>query len=397
MWTHVALACALWLFEPVVTEARQDLCLAENFSSQDALLVANSDGEVVFEKNKQKKCAPASVLKLLTSLAAIHHLGKSYRFQTEFYLDPEQNLKIKGYGDPMLVSEAWKEIADTLAPRVRWFKDLVLDDTYFFHDINIPGVGTSTNPYDAPNGALCSNFNTIFFKRDRAGNIISAEPQTPMTPLAIKKVRLLGLKTGRYNFSHNSREGALYAGELFVHFFRKSGGNFQGKIRLGLTGARDKLVYTYKSAFALEDSLKKMLEFSNNFMANQIFIALGARVQGPPGTLEKGVRVVSRYAKEVLHLNDIAITEGSGISRKNRLSALDILAVLKAFEPHRALLSRKGQVLFKSGTLTDVRARAGYIECRSGRPYYFVILLNSPGQDIDALTANIAKALDNCI
>lgn len=396
IWANAALVCTLWLCRPVSLEARQACALLSNISSQDVLLVASPDGKVLYKKNETKKCVPASTLKLFTALAAIHHLGKSYRFQTEFYLDTEQNLIIKGYGDPLLVSEVWQEIAETLAPRVQGFRDLILDDTYFVHDISIPGVGTSTNPYDAPNGALCANFNTVYFKRDRAGKIVSAEAQTPLTPLAVKKVRLLDFKTGRYNFSLDSHEAALYAGELFAHFLRQRGVNFQGAVRLGRAGPGDKLVYTYKSVFTLEETLEKMLEFSNNFMANQIFIALGAYVYGPPGTLDKGVRVASRYAKDVLHLNDIEIAEGSGISRKNRLSALDILAVLKAFEPHRALLNRKGQLLYKSGTLRGIRTRAGYIESRSGRPYYFVILLNSPRLDIDALTASVAKGLHIC-
>ena len=77
----------------------------------DALLVADHDGQIIFKKNEAKKCIPASTLKLLTALAAIHHLGLSYRFKTEFYIDPKQNLKVKGYGDPLLISEVLQEIA----------------------------------------------------------------------------------------------------------------------------------------------------------------------------------------------------------------------------------------------------------------------------------------------
>jgi D-alanyl-D-alanine carboxypeptidase/D-alanyl-D-alanine-endopeptidase (penicillin-binding protein 4) len=359
-------------------------------------MVASPDGRILYKKNETRKYVPASTLKLLTALAAIHHLGKSYRFPTEFYLDHEQNLKVKGYGDPLLISEVWQEIVESLSPGLPKFGDLVVDDTYFARDISIPGIGTSTNPYDATNGALCANFNTVFFKRDEAGRIVSAEPQTPMTPLALKKVRRLGLKAGRYNFSHNNHEAALYAGELFAHFLRERGSMFHGRIRSGHAVPNDKLLYTYRSSFTLEEGLKKMLEFSNNFMANQIFIALGAHVHGPPGNLDKGVQVVSHYAKEVLGLKGIAIAEGSGISRKNRLSALDFLAVLKAFEPHRALLTRGDNVLYKSGTLKGVRTRAGFIEGRSARRYYFVIFLNSPQVNIDALTVNLAKELDNC-
>ncbi len=364
-------------------------------SSHDALLVAGPGGRIIYSKNETRKCVPASTLKILTGLAAIHHLGKSYRFRTEFYQGPDQNLKVKGYGDPLLISEAWQEIAQTLAARLQGFNDLVLDDTYFVDKIDIPGAGFSTNPYDAPNRALCANFNTVFFKRDDAGRIVSAEPQTPMTPLAIEKVRLLGSNTGRYTFSHYGHETARYAGELLAHFLKERGKVYQGKIRTGVVEPGDLLVYTYHSIFTLEQALKKMFEFSNNFMANQILIALGAHVHGPPGTLAKGVKVLSDYAREVLGLHDIEIAEGSGISRKNRLSALDMLAVLRRFEPHRALLVRQGRVLYKSGTLSGVKTRAGYIEDKSGNPYYFVIFLNSSPADIDSTFDCVKNSLDH--
>ena len=361
-------------------------------SSQDAMLVAGPGGRIIYGKNETRKCVPASTLKILTALAAIHHLGKSYRFQTKFYQDADQNLKVKGYGAPLLKSEVWQEIAQALASRIQGFKDLILDDTYFVRDIRIPGVGLSTNPYDAPNGALCANFNTVFFKRDHTGRIVSAEPQTPMTPFALEKVRVLGLKRGRYTFSHDSGEAALYAGELLAHFLRETGTDFQGKIRTGVVGPQNRLLYTYRSVFTLGEALRKMFEFSNNFMANQILIALGAHVHGPPGTLAKGVKVLSDYAREVLHLHDIEIVEGSGISRKNRLSALDMLAVLRRFEPHRVLLVREGEVFYKSGTLKGVKTRAGYIEGKSGNPYYFVIFLNSSHADIDSIFDSVKKS-----
>jgi D-alanyl-D-alanine carboxypeptidase/D-alanyl-D-alanine-endopeptidase (penicillin-binding protein 4) len=366
-------------------------------SSEEALLVADPDGQILCKKNESKKYVPASTLKILTALAAIHYLGKEYRFRTEFYLDREHNLKIKGYGDPLLVSEVWQKIAHGLAARLQGYKDLIVDDTYFVRDVQIPGVKNSANPYDAPVGALCANFNTLFFKRDKAGRIVSAEPQTPMTPLALEKVHQLGLDQGRYTFTHDGNEAARYAGELLVHFLRKTGRDFQGKVRVGIVSPEDRLLFTYRSVFTLEEGLRKMMEFSSNFMANQIFLALGAHEHGSPGTVEKGSRTVSRCAKEVLQLNDIRIVEGSGISRQNRLSALDMLAILRAFEPYRNLLTRKGPLLYKTGTLKGLKTRAGFIECGHGRPYCFVMFLKSPCADIDALTDYLPMDLDNCL
>ena len=389
------LVSAVWLFHPTVSLARQPCSSISRISSQDALLVTGPDGQVIYGKNQMKQCVPASTLKILTALAAIHHLGATYRFKTEFYQGSNQNLKVKGYGDPLLISEVWQEIAQALAPRLHGFEDLLLDDTYFAHDIHIPGVGSSSNPYDAPVGALGANFNTVFFKRAHTGTIVSAEPQTPMTPLALEKARILGPKSGRYTFSHDRHDAARYAGELLVHFLRGRGKVCQGEVLAGVVGPGDVLLYTYRSTFTLERVLGDMFEFSNNFIANQILIALGARVHGPPGTLAKGVRVLSDYARDVLHLRDIEIAEGSGISRKNRMSAVDMLAILRGFEPHRHLLVREGRISYKTGTLKGVKARAGYIEDKSGNVYYFVIFLNSPHADIDSILECVKNSVHN--
>jgi len=366
----------VWLLGPVFSHSLQDVSCLNSISSKDAILVADPDGQILYGKNETTKYVPASTLKLLTALTAIHHLGSSFRFRTEFYLDPDQNLKVKSYGDPLPISEVWQEIADVLAKEVGNFKALILDDTYFSRNIRIPGRGNSTNPYDAPAGALCANFNTIFFDRDKQGRIISAEPHTPMIPYVRQKIRDSGLRKGRYTFSHDQKETAYYAGKLLLHFLKERGVVSQGTVHLGTVKPGDRLIHTYLSRFTLKQAIEKMMKFSNNFMANQILVAVGAHVYGPPGTLAKGVKVVSLYAREELGLKDIEFVEGSGISRKNRVSALDMSVILRAFRPYRHLLRSSGQVLYKTGTLRGVRTRVGYIETVRKEPFCFVIFLN---------------------
>ena len=372
-----ALLFGCLLLQPAISNARQDNlpCLTD-ISSKDSLLVANRDGKIIYKKNETKRLVPASTLKVLTALAALHYLGPRYRFKTEFYVDSEQNLKIKGYGDPLMISEVLLEIAGSLSKRVHNFNSLVLDDSYFASDIRIPGCGQSTNPYDAPVGALSANFNSVSLGRDKRGKTISSEPQTPMLPFVRERVRSLGLKRGRYAFFHGSMDAALYAGELLLCFLKKRGVMSKGDVRLGRVGPDDVLIYTYESEFILETVLKKMLFISNNFMANQVFIALGASIYGPPGNLAKGVKAVTRFAQRRLRIDDMKIVEGSGISRQNRLSAIDMFTILKRFRPYRHILKKKDGMRFKTGSLKGIRTRAGYMEGRTKGPYYFAIFLN---------------------
>ncbi len=357
----------------------------------DVLLAAAPDGGILFERNASRPCIPASTLKLLTSLAAFHYLGPCYRFRTELYRDAAGNLILKGYGDPLLISEAWREIAARVARKVLFARDLILDDTYFETPVIIPGENRSTNPYDAPVGALCANFNTIFFDTRQDGSMVSAEPQTPLIPYAVKKIRSLGLKRGRYTFTHDPAEATRYAGELFRYFLRREGIRITGTIRRGTAGSGIRPVLTYRSRFTLREAVGKMLKFSSNFMANQILLCIGARVYGPPGSLEKGVRAVREYARGELHLAGLNMVEGSGISRKNRLSARDMLAVLTAFRPYRHLLNRKGNILYKTGSLTGIRTRAGYVEKKGSPSCYFVVFLSREGPDADRFMTAIAR------
>jgi len=217
---------------------------AENISSvanligdQDAVIIADHQGRILFTKNADKKLIPASTLKILTSLVAIHYLGPDYRFTTEFYLDNDSNLKIKGYGDPLLTSEILEEISKALGSRLdaehKKIKNIVLDDSYFKQPIIIPGITSSSQPYDAPNGALCANFNTVYFRRLENGKYVSAEEQTPLLPFALRKVKKSNLNRGRIVCSHIKNENTLYLGHLLKYFLEKEGVESNGDISLG--------------------------------------------------------------------------------------------------------------------------------------------------------------------
>ena len=370
----------------------QILCLAgapipclQKIPSNAGFLAVDGGGNILAKQHAGDRYVPASTLKILTALAALHYLGPTHRFKTEIYLSPGRDMVVKGYGDPLLLSEVLKKMAGEIAGKVHSFRNLILDDTFFAPNISIPGQGLSTNPYDAPPGPLCANFNTLFFTRDRLGHILSAEPQTPMIPFAREKIRTLKEKSGRYTFSHDTGQASLYAGELLSFFLKQHGASRSGGIYPGIVKQGDKLIYTYYSPFTLKGVIKKMFEFSNNFVANQLFLSMGAREYGPPATLQKGVRSVLGYAEKKLGLKNLEIVEGSGISRKNRISPEDMLKVLCQFRPYRSLLQRNGPFHYKTGTLRGIRTRAGYIKKGAGRTGYIVLFLKSCHPDADSL------------
>lgn len=349
----------------------------------DAILVLAPDGRRIISKNAGQALVPASTLKLLTSLAAIHYLGDDFRFRTDFYMDRQRNLKVKGYGDPLLVSETLNAIAGLLAGRLKSnsvrIADIVLDDTYFAQPLNIPGRGNSFQPYDAPNGALCANFNTIFFKRDSTGRYVSAEPQTPLVPPALARIRASHLPQGRIPLATED-EALLYIGNLLRYFLKVHGLPCDGRVRPGrVDPQQDHLIHRYLADERLEQVIARLLRYSNNFIANQLLIRCGIAVCGPPGTLVKGVGAVSAFAQR-LGIHDLRLTEGAGISRENRISARGLMKVLTAFAPHRHLMRYAAGDWYKTGTLQGVHTRVGFLESGAAAFYRYVVLINTPGK-----------------
>ena len=143
----------------------------------------------------------------------------------------------------------------------------------------------------------------------------------------------------------------------------------------------------------LSDTLEKLMLYSNNFTANQIFLAIGASVYGPPATLEKGAAAVSGYMKNFLGIADGDIVEGSGLSRKNKVSAAMLDNILHRFYPRRNLLKHGREELFKTGTLSDVSTRIGYLTGK--KTYRYVIMINSPGTNASRVVEEIRRALKN--
>ena len=224
--------------------------LCKHIGPRDAIGVVAPDGSTVVSKNADALRIPASTFKMLTALTAFHFLGPDYRFPTEFYLDADNNLTIKGYGDPLLLSENVKAIAGNLAKTHKIIHDIIIDDSYFKEPLVITGTNPrSLQPYDAPNGALCVNFNTInFIKKDN--RIVSAEPQTPLLPIAVSRIRQAACPSGRILLSSSEDEITRYAGQLFAYFLKADGVAMTGKIRKGhVNPIVDRLIYRYVSPY----------------------------------------------------------------------------------------------------------------------------------------------------
>jgi len=335
---------------------------------------------------------PASTLKLLTSLAAFDLLTPEFKFETHFYLDDKQNLYIKGFGDPFLTSEEILYICSVLKKRgVSKVRTVFLDDSsYSLHD-QTPGTTSSNNPYDAPNGALAVNFNTLAINKLADGTILSAEPQTPTLPI----MQLLGvnLPSGvqRVNIKTGKDIGQIpiqlqYVGELFCAIVRQTGIRVESGFQSGPVPLSLQPLYIHKNSKTLHEVIKKCLHYSNNFIANQVFLYCGLHASGAPATWNKARKFMDNYLATVLTLSPkhISVQDGSGLSRHNRISAVALVKILEFFRPYSNLLNPQDGAILKSGTLQGVYCYGGYLTV-SEELVPFAILLNQKENTRDEL------------
>ncbi len=344
------------------------------------VLVVDANGKELIAQNVDKPFVPASVTKIVTAWLALEVLGADYRFETRFYLDNKRVLYIKGGGDPYLVSEELKPLATELVVKIGKapITGIVVDASYYPSNLRIPGIEDDDTAYDALNSALGVNFNTIY--AERIGNkVVSAEEQTPITPIAIARFRAKGPPDGegRISLGSDPAVGLRYAGELIAAFIRQAGGSVKGDISIGTVPKGLEPVYVHRQSRTLSEILVQLLLDSNNYTANQVFLEIGAHRLGAPVSLEKSLEV----AKTMLAAHGLAeaihLEEGAGISRDNRFTARGLAEVLELFAPHADLLHGHDGGLNKSGTMDGVRTLAGYADTAANGRVRFVISLAS--------------------
>jgi serine-type D-Ala-D-Ala carboxypeptidase/endopeptidase (penicillin-binding protein 4) len=376
MWSRLLALALLLLPTPALAGVKEDVAA---LAPSGLVLVMDAAGNELVAQNIDKPFVPASVTKIVTAWLAMEVLGGDYRFETRFYLDDKRKLYVRGGGDPFLISEELAPLATELVAAIgtKPITGIVLDASYYPSNLRVPGIVNTDEAYNALNSALAVNFNTV--NAVRSGNKVrSAETQTPITPLAITQFRLRGPNgKGRISLSQDPTVSLQYAGELIAAFIARAGGSVKGKISTGTVPAGLKPVYVHQQSRTLSQILVELLRASNNYIANQVFLEIGAHRLGGPVSLEKSLRVANEMLAAHGLADAIHLEEGSGISRDNRFTARGLAKVLELFAPHANLLRGRDGGMNKTGSLDGVRTLAGYANTSSHGQVRFVIALTS--------------------
>jgi D-alanyl-D-alanine carboxypeptidase/D-alanyl-D-alanine-endopeptidase (penicillin-binding protein 4) len=386
--------------------------------------------------NAQAALNPASTMKLLTTFAALELLGPAYTWKTVLASSAPAadvlngDLVLKGSGDPKLVLESFWLLLRQLRQRgVREIRgDLVLDRSVFDLAPFDPARfdADPLRPYNVGPDGLLVNFKSVIFRFvpdvERRIALVISEPRGASAPSVPRLVEgpcgdwRGGLRAdfsnparpvfqGVYPRSCGERNWPVsllapnqYLETLFRQMWSEAGGVLRGVVREGLMPA-DASVLAERQSPSLAEVVRDINKFSNNVMARQLYLSLPVELERQPGSVERAERLVRAWLdRRGLAMPELVIENGAGLSRLERISAGNMgRLLLAAFASpvmpefvaslplagsdgtmRRRLNGRSisGRAHIKTGTLTDVRALAGYVLAASGKRYAVVALVN---------------------
>jgi len=360
---------------PALVQAKSGL---QTFSklSNAGLFMQDARGKPIESRHANKAYIPASTTKLVTAWLALNHWGENHRFSTNFYWEAQtRTLFIKGSGDPFLVSEEIKIIANHLKRKgIRQVDTIVLDTSIFQNGLIMPGTGKTNNPYDAVPSAIAANFNTIYVKRVNHA-IHSAEAQTPLTSFARDKAKRYKFKNKklRINTGRNPKDASYYFAEILSVFMQLKNTH----IAFG-NAPTQQPIYVHQNSKTVGEMIKPMMKYSTNFIANQLVLKMSQETfKRPANKSDVATFMKNRLLKKFPHWgNKFALKDGAGLSRGNRLSPKQLVDLLHDFRPWAHLLPEiEKNVYAKSGTLNGVSTLAGYIK-RHNQYEPFALMMN---------------------
>jgi len=375
----------------------------------------------------------ASIAKLATTYAALDLLGPTFAWTTPVYFDGpvrqgvlEGHLVLKGQGDPKLVIERlWLLLRRVRAMGVHTIAgDIVLDRSAFALPLHDPAAfdGQPLRPYNASPDALLVNFKavTVTLSPEATQARVRAEPvlagvQWPThVPLSAApdcgdwisglaadfrnpaQVRFAGSyprACGEQTWQIAFPDPAGYAGRAVAAVWHDLGGHLLGEVRDGAAPAGLKPAFEFASP-PLAEVIRDINKFSNNVMAQQLFLTLSLQQRGI-GTLEGSREVLRSWWRERFGGEPPVTENGSGLSRNESITARqlaqllqaawvsplmpDLVASLPALGLDGTLRRQRqniGLAHLKTGSLNEVSGVAGYVHGPQGRRYVLVAIAN---------------------
>ena len=461
--TALCLVCSVAFSQPVeVKLANAVKQLGKDAQLKHAIfslyVVDSKTGKVVFDKNSQIGLAPASCLKVVTSVAAFELLGKDYRYKTKMAADGflrdsliVGDLYFFVSGDPTLGSWRWAETKEeniknkiSEALRVHTISkitgNIVIDDLKWesqatprgwtwddignYYGAGARGINWHENQYD------------LILKPGKKINdsvaIVETKPFLQVTALINE------LKTGK--------EGS---GDQSVIYLPENGtiGHIRGTVPVSkntftVSGSMPDPVPPFlntltevfnehqisfsgkaKKALDIFRSRESVLSPVNNVLLtlvsppldsiNYWFLQKSVNLYGEAfvktiayektgfGATDTGINIIKDFwSKKGIERSALNIIDGSGLSPANRITTNALVTVMQYAQKQSwypsfyNALPEQNGIKMKSGYIGGVRSYTGYVKSTSGTEYTFAFIINNFDGSPGAVREKMWKLLD---
>jgi D-alanyl-D-alanine carboxypeptidase/D-alanyl-D-alanine-endopeptidase (penicillin-binding protein 4) len=401
---------------------------------------AGNGGKVIASLNPDATRTPASVIKVLSTYAAILKLGFDYRWPTKFYTTGtlkngvlKGDLLVKGFGDPTLHDKDLEKMVSSIrAKGIRRITGNIIIDRSYFKVGNKDNSGFDKNIYSAYNAmpdammfnerisTVCVTPNKRDVHKKNADGSYKVINQlqyvnqpcqgryswpgvridkSEVTPTVILKGSI-SQKCGTRNICNVLTKPYKSFYYALKNRLGQVGVKVDGTLRVQQIPKNAKELFTYYSD-TLETIISQTAKASNNLYARHILLYLGAKVYGAPATLQKGRDAVAKIlrSKGALGYGTLMIDNGCGLSRIAKLTAANLADVYDSAydrygERWMKTLSIAGvdgtikrrfkntvvekHAWMKTGTVRNVKNIGGYVKNKAGKLYTVVIMVNSP-------------------
>lgn len=400
------------------------------------LVVDAAGGPPRLAHRAQVPMNPASVMKLVTTYAGLELLGPAYVWQTPVYIDGpvrsgtlHGNVYVRGQGDPKMVMERlWLLLRRLQGQGIRHIAgDIVLDQSAFVLPAHDPAAfdGEPLRPYNAAPDALLLNFKAVVlnFGPDQAAGVARVQMDPPLAGVQVPATVPLApagtacgdwranlradwsdahrmVLRGAYPAACGERSWAVayadparYAQRAIEGMWHELGGQLTGTVRNGTVPRHLEPAWVVTSP-SLAEVVRDINKYSNNVMAQQLWLTLGWQQHGV-GTPENAHGAVRQWWRTRWGDADFPVMDnGAGLSRQNRITAQSLARMLQAAWASPVMpellaslpvtgvdgtlrRSRAGaRAHLKTGSLRDVAAIAGYVHAADGRRYVLVAVVN---------------------
>lgn len=444
--------------DPALKEAGLGVAIVEVATNQ--LIAGHQENQLLI---------PASSLKVLTTASALISLGPDYQFKTTIEYDGviEQgtlngNIYIYGTGDPTLGSPEWDAVMDmeailqqiTVAIKAKGIQRIegqVVADASFFSGTPTPaswqesdvgnyygagvwGVNIHENLFYLP-------FRQVASKGQKPG-IASLRPAIPDLTIS-NQVRSAGANTGdnayiyggAYEYAKSVKgtipagsgiftikgsvpDAPLLAAQQLTECLKAEGVPVSqppaATLRAGSRAYR-KSIYTVWSP-KLADIVFRANQESVNLYCEAMLKAIGKQQAGSGDRLA-GVKAIQAIWKDRgLDLQQITVEDGSGLSRSDRISALQLAGVVRkclkdpviaevfkeslpvagisgTLEHSMIGTTAAGRLSAKTGSMRGVRSYTGFVQNKAGQWLCFSLIAN----DYTCSTSTLKRKMEELL